>query len=128
VYTITKRFHFSASHRLHGLAVGHQCANLHGHNYRVEVVVESATLDERGFVRDYGELKDLKQHIGIYLDHQDLNEVGAKFGIVELVQPSAENIARYLFEWSVERWPDVAAVRVSETPETSAEYRPGAQA
>ena len=128
MYSITKRFHFSAAHHLLGLAPGHKCAAGHGHNYSVEVVVESATLDARGFVRDYGELKDLGEHIDIYLDHQDLNEVGAKFGIEELVQPTAENIARYLYEWSIERWPDVVAVRVSETPETSAEYRPGRQA
>jgi 6-pyruvoyltetrahydropterin/6-carboxytetrahydropterin synthase len=124
VYTITKKFKFDAAHQLHGLPVGHKCAALHGHTYTVEVVVESETLDDRGFVRDYGELRDLGEHIQIYLDHHCLNEVGDKFGIEELVQPTAENIARYLYLWSVERWPDVAAVRVSETPQTSAEYRP----
>jgi 6-pyruvoyltetrahydropterin/6-carboxytetrahydropterin synthase len=37
---------------------------------------------------------------------------------------SAENLARFLYEFSAERWPEVAAVRVSETPKTWAEYRP----
>jgi 6-pyruvoyltetrahydropterin/6-carboxytetrahydropterin synthase len=128
VYTIRKKFKFDAAHQLHGLPVGHKCAALHGHTYAVEVVVESETLDARGFVRDYGELRDLGEHINVYLDHQLLNEVGEKFEIVELLQPTAENIARYLYEWSVERWPDVVAVRVSETPETMAEYRPVVQA
>ncbi len=124
MYRISKKFKFDAAHQLHGLPVGHKCAALHGHTYTVEVFVESEQLDDRGFVRDYGELRDLGQFIDSHLDHQNLNEVGDKFGIEELAQPTAENIARYLYEWSVERWPDVAAVRVSETPETSAEYRP----
>ena len=52
-FTVSKRFAFSASHLLDGLADGHPCARLHGHNYEVEVVAASADLDPRGFVVDY---------------------------------------------------------------------------
>ncbi len=117
MYTITKRFDFSASHQLTGLPPEHQCARLHGHNYIVEVVLQSDTLNEAGFVVDYGDLHPLKTYIDQTLDHRHLNDVLS-------FQTSAENIARHLFEWCKERWAQTAAVRVSETAKTSAEYRP----
>ncbi|HUM68046.1 MAG TPA: 6-carboxytetrahydropterin synthase, partial [Chloroflexota bacterium] len=39
MYTISKQFHFSASHQLNGLPLEHQCARLHGHNYEVELIL-----------------------------------------------------------------------------------------
>ena len=117
MYTISKRFNFSASHVIEGLPEGHQCSRLHGHNYVVEVVLEAKQLDEVGFVVDYGELKPLKQIIDTELDHRHLNDVlpGAT---------TAEAIARFLFDRARALWPQTVAVRVSETPTTWAEYRP----
>ncbi|WP_047865004.1 6-pyruvoyl trahydropterin synthase family protein [Rubrobacter aplysinae] len=120
MYRITKQFSFSASHRLDHLPEGHPCARIHGHNYVVEVVLESAELNADGFVRDYGELSPLKHFIDERLDHRHLDDV-LPGGTVS----SAENVARFLYEFAADRWPEVAAVRVSETPKTWAEYRPG---
>lgn len=117
MYTISKRFSFSASHIIEGLPPGHQCSRLHGHNYVVEVVLAAEALDAVGFVVDYGDLKPLKQIIEGELDHRHLNDV--------LPGPTtAEAIARYLFERALALWPQTVAVRVSETPATWAEYRP----
>jgi 6-pyruvoyltetrahydropterin/6-carboxytetrahydropterin synthase len=124
MYRITKRFTFEAAHRLNGLPPGHKCGEVHGHSYGVTVVLESEQLDERGFVRDYGELGILRTYIDTQLDHKFLNEVGELRGIAELQQPTAENIARHLFHWAQECWPELAVVIVSETATTSAEYRP----
>ena len=63
MYTIAKRFTFSASHIIGGLPADHPCARLHGHNYEVEVILQSATLDAVGFVRDYHELSAVKDFI-----------------------------------------------------------------
>jgi 6-pyruvoyltetrahydropterin/6-carboxytetrahydropterin synthase len=117
LYTISKRFTFSASHIIDGLPEGHQCSRLHGHNYVVEVVLAAEQLDAVGFVVDYGELKPLKQVIDSELDHRHLNDVlpGAT---------TAEAIARFLFDRARALWPQTVAVRVSETPTTWAEYRP----
>jgi 6-pyruvoyltetrahydropterin/6-carboxytetrahydropterin synthase len=115
MYTITKRFDFSASHQLEGLPADHQCARLHGHNYIVEVELQSDTLNDAEFVVDYGELKPLKEYIDGTLDHRHLNDVLP-------FQTSAENMARHLYQWSKTIWPQVSAVRVSETPKTWAEY------
>ncbi len=116
MYTITKQFTFSASHRLDQLPPDHKCYSLHGHNYVVEVVLQSAELNADGFVRDYGELDLLKGFIDEKLDHHHLNDVLP--GVT-----SAENIACWLYEFARGLWPEVVAVRVSETPKTWAEYR-----
>lgn len=117
MYTIAKEFHFSASHQLNGLPLEHQCARLHGHNYIVELILQSETLNEHGFVVDYLELKPFKNFIDDTLDHRHLNEV-LDFAT------TAENLAKYLYDWAKQRWSQVTAVRVSETPKTWAEYRP----
>jgi 6-pyruvoyl-tetrahydropterin synthase len=62
MYTIAKRFTFSASHIIGGLPAHHPCARLHGHNYEVEVTLRSPTLDAVGFVRDYHELSALREY------------------------------------------------------------------
>lgn len=122
MFSITKRFSFSASHVLEGLAEGHPCARLHGHNYEVEVVAESMELDGFGFVVDYRSFDGLRNHIDDELDHRHLNDVLTG-------PPSAEALARELHRWCVSSLPEsvaskVVAVRVSETPRTWAEYRP----
>jgi 6-pyruvoyltetrahydropterin/6-carboxytetrahydropterin synthase len=115
MYTITKQFHFSASHVLHGLPAEHQCGRLHGHNYIVEVVLHSADLNATSFVLDYGELKPFSRYLDTCLDHRHLNDVLP-------FQTSAEALARHFYDWCKARWPQTAAVRVSETPKTWAEY------
>ncbi|RWE22340.1 MAG: 6-carboxytetrahydropterin synthase [Mesorhizobium sp.] len=118
MYTIAKRFAFSASHVIGGLPADHPCSRLHGHNYEVEIVLQSAELDPVGFVRDYRELSELKSLIDNTLDHRHLNEV------LGHDRTTSEVIAKWIYDWCCERWPEVAAVRISETPKTWAEYRP----
>jgi 6-pyruvoyltetrahydropterin/6-carboxytetrahydropterin synthase len=116
MYTIVKEFHFSASHQLLSLPDGHPCKRLHGHNYTVQLILQSEHLNEHGFVLDFLELKPFKRFIDEVLDHQHLNAVLPD-------APTSENLARYLYTWAKNCWPQVAAVRVSETPSTWAEYR-----
>lgn len=115
MYQIRKRFEFSAAHHLEGLPESHQCARPHGHNYVVEVILESKELNEVGFVVDYGDLRVLKTYIDTMLDHRDLNEILP-------FQSSAENLAKHFYEFCKEHWKETIAVRVSETPKTWAEY------
>lgn len=117
MFTITKQFHFSASHQLAHLRDDHQCARLHGHNYRVEVVLRSEVLDSAGFILDYGELAPFKEYLDSTFDHRHLNDVlgGSHF-------TTAEKMAWHLYQFARNHWPQVAAVRVSETDKTWAEY------
>jgi 6-pyruvoyltetrahydropterin/6-carboxytetrahydropterin synthase len=116
---ISKEFHFSASHMLARLPEGHPCGRMHGHNYVVvvELSAPEEQLSEAGFVRDFGELDVVKSWIDDQVDHRHLNDVLGD------VNPSAENIAQWIFSYWREKFPELTAIRVSETPRTWAEYR-----
>jgi 6-pyruvoyltetrahydropterin/6-carboxytetrahydropterin synthase len=117
MFTISKRFSFAASHVIEGLPSDHPCSRLHGHNYSVEVVLASETVDETGFVVDYNALSAFRDILDAELDHRHLNDV--------LPCPTtAECLAQWLFGRARDLWPQVVAIRVSETPRTWAEYRP----
>lgn len=115
MYRISKEFHCSSSHVLKGLPEGHPCSRLHGHNYIFIFELESNRLNEVGFVKDYRELDGIKSYIDTVLDHRHLNDI---FDF----QPSAENIARYLFELFIVEYPDLKRVYVKETEKTIASY------
>lgn len=115
MYKISKQFSFSASHILEGLPQDHPCTRLHGHNYVVTIHLRSETLDEKGFVKDYRELQSVKDYIDNHLDHRHLNDVFD-------VNPTAENIAKCLYDIFVAQIPQIYAIEVSETPKTSAIY------
>jgi len=92
MYSVRVESSFAAAHFLthyHG-----KCERLHGHNYRVEVVVSSPSLDAQGIVMDFRELKKLLKEVLHELDHQYLNDL-APFG---QQNPSAENIAKFIFD------------------------------
>lgn len=116
-FTIRKRFSFSASHQLLGLPDGHQCGRLHGHNYVVYLELAAETLDDYGFVVDFGDLKPFGELINETLDHRHLNDVLR-------VQPTAEYLAAYLHDEAERLFGSVVtAVAVEETPTSWAEYR-----
>jgi len=118
-YTISKEFAFSAAHWIAGLPDDHPCRRLHGHNYRVELILYRDTVTPIGFVRDYADLDDFKQWLDENLDHRNLNEV------LGHDQTTAENIAEYLYNKWKSRYPELAYVRVSETQKTWAGYGEG---
>jgi 6-pyruvoyltetrahydropterin/6-carboxytetrahydropterin synthase len=91
---------------------------MHGHNYVVTVHLKAETLNEYGFVRDYKALHIVKTYIDATLDHRCLNDVMP-------VHPTAENIARLIYERFERELPELYAVEVSETPQTSCMYEPG---
>lgn len=117
MFTIAKQFHFCASHIIEGVSEDHPCGRLHGHNYVVELILQSEMLNTVGFIVDYNDLKPFADLIDNELDHRHLNDVLPG-------STSAEHIAKYLYSKARAMWPQVRAVRVSETAKTWAEYRP----
>ena len=83
---------FAAAHNL--VNFRGKCENLHGHNWKVEVVLRGTRLEENGILLDFGEIKKAVREILEELDHKYLNEL--PFFMRE--NPSSENIARFLFE------------------------------
>ena len=115
MYKISKQFSFSASHILEGLPQEHPCSRLHGHNYVITVHLKSKELNQVGFIKDNRELDSVKKYIDEKLDHRHLNDVLS-------FNPTAENIARYMYDTFVADIPELYAVEVSETPKTTAIY------
>ena len=118
MYIISKEYHFSASHQLPQLPKDHPCHRLHGHNYVVEVELQSEELDQYGFVKDYRDLDALKTYIDDTFDHRHLNDILGDENV------TAEQIAKHFYDWCQAQWPQVTAVSVSETPKSNATYRP----
>jgi 6-pyruvoyltetrahydropterin/6-carboxytetrahydropterin synthase len=116
MFKISKEFHFSASHILNGLKDGHPCMRMHGHNYVVTFCFKAEALNDTGFVVDYRDLDCIKQYIDDVLDHRHLNDVMVG------VNPSAEIIAKFLFERFFPQFSSLYKVKVSETPKTIAIY------
>ncbi|MBC7911691.1 MAG: 6-carboxytetrahydropterin synthase QueD [Pyrinomonadaceae bacterium] len=113
---------FSSAHQLRGYKG--KCENLHGHNYKIEIYARGRELDNIGLLVDFGELKEAADEIVQYLDHRNINEL-PPFD-VEL-NPSAENLARYILERVSSRVGDdrvqVFKVRCFETPTSVATYQ-----
>jgi len=126
MYTISKEFHFSASHILFGLNDGHPCGRMHGHNYIIVVELKSLGLNEVGFVKDYRELDPIKKWIDDKLDHHHLNDVLDENNTHPLFKgnPSAETMAHTLFVVFQNLVTDVtiSAITVKETPKTAATF------
>lgn len=91
MYEIKIKTDFAAAHNLR--QVGGKCESLHGHNFIVEVGVESETLDECGMVMDFRLLKAKTRAVLEALDHRYLNELL----IFKETNPSSENLAAYIF-------------------------------
>ena len=92
MYEIMIQETFSAAHRLRNY--GGQCEELHGHNWRVDVVVTAGELDDTGLAIDFRVLRQKTREILSSLDHAFLNELEP----FQEVNPSSENIARFIFQ------------------------------
>lgn len=109
---IGRTYRFESAHRLPNLPDGHKCKNLHGHNYRMEVVLRGG-LDGRGFVKDFAEMDAEVGPLLKLVDHRLLNDVEG------LENPTAEIIAGWFFE----RITGCESVRIYENDDCWAEVR-----
>ncbi len=132
---LTKRFGFSASHRLHtdtltdqeNIAVFGKCANPfgHGHNYWLEVTVAGAPDERSGMTLPRDEF-DGWVHDSVIdrIDHTYLNEDIEEF---RSAVPTTENLALVIEKWLragwAERYPNrecgLSEIRIEETPRNS---------
>ena len=117
MFYVTKEFTFDAAHNLvsyHG-----KCEKLHGHTYKVHITMVGEP-DGEGMVVDFLELKAIARSKAIdLLDHSYINEI--------IPQPTAENIARWIFERVSPELKrencQLYEVTVWETPTSFAKYR-----
>ena len=113
---VSQSFRFEAAHFLPNVPDTHKCKRMHGHSYRVELIL-SGKVDERsGFVIDFFEIEEIAGPVISSLDHRCLNDIDG------LENPTAENISKWIWERLAPSLPKLTVVRVFETPESWVEY------
>jgi 6-pyruvoyltetrahydropterin/6-carboxytetrahydropterin synthase len=124
MFEVSVDYTFAAGHALRGYHG--KCENVHGHNYKVRVIVEGEKLNNLGLLMDFVDLHAAVKTLVEKWDHRFLNDL-APF---DQLNPSAENMARVFCEGV---GPEVAkqglrvrSVTVWETDTTSATYSPSA--
>jgi 6-pyruvoyltetrahydropterin/6-carboxytetrahydropterin synthase len=131
MFTVSRQIDFCYGHRL--LNYAGKCRHLHGHNGRLIITLEAEQLDEQGMVLDFSEIKRVVGGwIDENLDHRMvLNRTDPAVAALRAmneplylmdVNPTAENIARLIFEVARERGFPVVYVRLWETPGCCARY------
>ncbi|MGC1106674.1 MAG: 6-carboxytetrahydropterin synthase QueD [Candidatus Acidiferrales bacterium] len=124
MYEISVDESFAAGHYLRGYKG--KCENQHGHNYRVRVTMEGRELDSTGLLYDFVHLKHVIQSVIHSLDHRNLNDL-APF---DKVNPSAENIAKYIYDETAKQMRKsangaaISGITVWETETSAATFRP----
>ncbi len=131
MYQVTREIDFCYGHRL--LNYDGKCKNLHGHNGRAVIALEAAELDHLGMVLDFSEIKRvISGWIDETLDHrmilhrddpavQHLLELGEPIHLLD-VNPTAENIARLICDFALERGYPIKQVDMWETRHCYASY------
>lgn len=121
VWRLTIRGEFASAHALRHYQG--KCEALHGHNYAVEMIVEGETLTpDTELVVDFTVLKkELRAELAS-IDHVNLNELPP----FDAINPSSENLARYLYQRMKERLAAMPvrmySMTIGETAVQSATY------
>ncbi len=131
MYSVTKRIEFCYGHRL--LDYDGVCRHLHGHNGVAEIEVRADALDRRNMVVDFSDIRRIvKEWVDRELDHKmilrhddplvaSLHALGEPLYVIDS-NPTAERLARLIYEVSREQGLPVSRVTLWETPSSWATY------
>jgi len=123
MFEVTVEDTFAAGHYLRNYKG--KCEKPHGHNYKIRVTLAGAELDKAGLLLDFKDLREVMKHVIERLDHQMINEIEP----FTVINPSAENLAKYFYDESNGKLKSVTNGRVRvkdvtvfETDTTTAKY------
>lgn len=131
MFRVTRQIDFCYGHRL--LNYEGKCRYLHGHNGRAVIAIEADGLDDRGMVLDFS---DIKRVVSGWIDqtldhrmilHRDdpavpmLRQLGEPMHLLD-VNPTAENIARLIYDFTASQGFPIVESRLWETPNCFATY------
>ena len=134
MFRVTREINFCYGHRL--LDYEGKCRFLHGHNGRAVIALESASLDRLGMVLDFSEIKEVvSRWIDDNLDHRMilsrndpvvpvLRDLGEPMYLID-ANPTAENIAKLIFDYTASQGYPIVETRLWETPNCFATYLKG---
>lgn len=137
MFRVSREIDFCYGHRL--LNYDGKCKYLHGHNGKAIITIESASLDDRGMVLDFSDIKSVvSRWIDENLDHRMilhrddpyvplLQQLGEPLYLID-TNPTAENIAKMIFEVAHGHGFPIIEAQLWETVNCFATYRPGPDA
>jgi len=114
---LKKTFQFEAAHSLPKLPRDHKCHRLHGHSFKVDIVVAGECNPELGWLVDYADIADAFDPYWRQLDHNHLNDIEG------LENPTSENIAKWIWDRLLPALPQLTAIEVAETCNARCVYR-----
>ena len=114
---LRKTFQFEAAHLLPRLPKSHKCRRLHGHSFKVDVVVAGECDARLGWLMDYADIAMAFKPLWTKLDHRYLNDIPG------LENPTSEAIAVWIWKRLKPRLPLLTEVVVAETCTARATYR-----
>lgn len=132
MYRVTREIDFCYGHRL--LNYEGKCRYLHGHNGRAVITIEAPSLDDRGMVLDFS---DIKKVVASWIDnnldhrmllHRDdpavpmLKQMNEPLFLLD-VNPTAENIAKLIYDFTKEHGFPIVECNLWETPHCFATYK-----
>lgn len=113
---IYKEFSFDSAHYLPNVDEGHKCRNMHGHTYRLRVVIKGEPDPHYGWLMDFKELKDIVNVVIDKMDHKLINDIDG------LQNPTAENITIWIWNQISPLLPHLYRIELYETPTTGVVY------
>jgi len=114
---LMREYTFEAAHHLPSVPADHKCSRIHGHSYRIVVYVEGEVNADTGMVIDFAEIDATVTPLVIaHLDHRYLND------LADLKNPTAENLARWIWTRVRPEMPMLKAIEVRETPTCAVLY------
>jgi 6-pyruvoyltetrahydropterin/6-carboxytetrahydropterin synthase len=133
MFRVTRQIDFCYGHRL--LNYDGKCKYLHGHNGRAIIAIEAESLDQRGMVLDFSDIKRVVSNwIDVNLDHrmllhredpavETLRKMGEPVFLMDS-NPTAENIAKLIFDFTESQGFPIVESILWETPNCFATYAP----
>lgn len=116
-YQIRQQFLVESARFLPKLPKGHPCSRVHGHSFRITLVL-AGELQPEGWLIDFNEVEAKAKPVINRIDHCLLNEVPG------LENPTSELLCRWIFQQLKPNLTQLIEVSVSETPSTACSYRP----
>ncbi len=114
---VFKEFTFDSAHFLPHVPEDHKCRRMHGHTYRVRLFVSGPLHPELGWVLDFADIKAVWDPIEKQLDHHLLNDIPG------LENPTAENLAVWIWRKVKPGIPELHQVEVCENPTNGVVYK-----
>jgi len=114
---VCKTFSIEAARSLPHLPENHPCSKIHGHSFKITLMVSGPVDKDTGFVMDFGELETLFEPLRKQIDHSYLNDIEG------LENPSSENLCKWIWKKLILSLPRLSQIEIRETDSTNCIYK-----